>query len=112
MRNFIQPGDTITAAAPYDVASGAGALISTMFGVAAGTYANGAEGEFKLTGVFDFPAETHATDQALAVGNAVYWDNTNKRMTKTSSGNTKVGVAVLAKASTAATVRVRLNGSF
>ena len=34
MKNFIQPGDTVTAVAPYDVASGGGALIGLLFGVA------------------------------------------------------------------------------
>ena len=32
--NFIQPGDTLTLTAPYTVASGAGAKVGSIFGVA------------------------------------------------------------------------------
>ena len=46
--------------------------------------------------------------QAWAVGDAVYWDNTNKRLTKTATDNTKVGVAVAAKATTGTIGRFRL----
>ena len=113
MKNFVMAGHTVTIpAAPYAVASGGGCLVGTLFGVAPVGAGNGEEMELNIGGVYDMTAETHATDQALAVGDAVYWDNTNKRMTKTSSGNTKVGVAVAAKVSTAAVVRVRLNSSF
>ena len=34
MRNYIQPGHAITLAAPYDVVSGAGLLVGSIFGVA------------------------------------------------------------------------------
>ena len=60
------------------------------------------------TGVFDHIKEGAGSGQAFAVGDAVYWDNTNKRMTKTSSGNTKIGYAVLAALTTDVVIRVRL----
>ena len=52
--------------------------------------------------------------QAWAVGDKVYWDNTNKRTTKTATDNTLIGVALGAVGSGAddTTGRVRLNGSF
>lgn len=111
MKNYVGPGDTITAAAPYAVASGAGALIGTLFGVAQGAYDNAATGVFALTGVYDL---AKAGSQAWAVGAAIYWDNTNKVCTTTASGNTKIGVAVAAVGSGAGetTGRVRLNGAF
>lgn len=109
MKNFVQPGDTLTLTAPYAVASGAGALVGSIFGVATGTVASGDEGEFKTTGVFDL-AKTSAL--AISVGDKVYWDNTNKEVNKTASGNTLVGVATTAAANPSATVNVRLNGSF
>lgn len=34
-----------------------------------------------------------ATGEAWAIGAALYWDNTNKRFTTTSSGNTAAGFA-------------------
>ena len=35
-----------------------------------------------------------ATGEAWNVGQAIYWDNTNKRFTTTSSGNTACGTAL------------------
>jgi len=107
MKNMVQPGDTLTLAAPYDVLSGAGAKVGNIFGVANADYLSGADGEFDVVGVADIKCLTTDT---FSVGDLVYWDNTNKRCTSTSSGNSKIGVATAAKASGEATVRVRLNG--
>lgn len=108
MKNFVQKGETIQLAAPYIVASGAGALVGTLFGVAAADLASGEVGAFVTEGVFDLNALTTAV---MAVGDKVYWDNTNKRVNVTASGNTLVGVAVAAKANGETTGRVRLNGA-
>lgn len=111
MKNFVQPGDTITVTAPYALTAGDGALVGTnIFGVACGTYANGAtDAELKLEGVFDITALS--TDTATP-GTYAYWDNTNKRITTTSASNTKVGVFTAAKANGDTTARVRLNAAF
>ncbi len=53
MKNYVQPGSTVTLAAPYAVASGDGLLVGSIFGVAAGTAANGEAVETALVGVFD-----------------------------------------------------------
>ena len=110
MKNFIQDGGTITAVAPYDRTSGQGALIGQLFAVAAFSVLSGAEGEWVTTGVFDL---IKAGSQAWAVGALVYWDNTNRRCTTVASGNTLIGVAMLAVGNTAGetTGRVRLNGT-
>lgn len=42
----------------------------------------------------------------------MYWDDSAKLMTTTSSSNTLAGVAVAAAANPTATGKVRLNGSF
>lgn len=109
MKNFVQPGDTLTVTAPYDVASGAGMLVGLIFAVAAFAALSGAQVEGVTKGVFDLTALNADT---ATVGAAIYWDNTNKRCTTTSSGNTKIGVATQAKANGDTTVRVRLNGVF
>jgi predicted RecA/RadA family phage recombinase len=111
MKNFIQEGDVLTLAAPYAVASGAGALVGSIFGVSAGTLANGVEGEFQVEGVFEL---AKAASQAWTVGVKVYWDNTAKNCTTTAMSNTLIGVAVAAVGSGAGEVlgKVRLNGSF
>ena len=107
MNNYIQPGDVVTLTAPYAVASGAGMLVGSLFAVATSAAANGAKVEAKTTGVCDLAALS--TDTAT-VGAKLYWDNTNKRLTTTASGNSLVGVALVDKASGETTARVRLNG--
>jgi predicted RecA/RadA family phage recombinase len=111
MKNYVQKGDTITLTAPYAVSSGGGALVGSIFGVASADYANAAEGEFQVCGVFDLTRETGASS-GFSAGGLIYWDNTNKRVTKTSSGNKLIGVAVKDAADGDATGRVRLNGAF
>lgn len=111
MKNYIQPGNTITLTAPYDVNSGDGLLVGSIFGVATGAALNGAATEAALVGVFDL---TKVGSQAWSPGDRVYWDNAAKQTTKTASGNTLIGVAVDAVGGGAGDTigRVRLNGSF
>ena len=111
MKNYVQPGNTITLTAPYAVTSGDGLLIGSIFGVAAGTAAVGEAVEAALTGVYDLKK---VASQAWAAGDKVYWDNTAKEATKTTTSNTLIGVAVIAVAGGAGDTigRVRLNGAF
>lgn len=110
MQNYIQPGKNISvAAAPYVLASGAGCLVGSMFGVASGPAASGAEVVLMTEGVFTLPKL--GTD-AFTVGAPAFWDDANKRLTLTASGNTRVGVAVAAAGSGLGALAVRLNGSF
>ena len=111
MKNYVQPGSTLTLTAPYAVTSGDGLLVGSIFGVAAGDAASGATVEAALTGVFDL---TKIGSQAWTVGAKVYWDDTNKRCTTVATDNTLIGVAVEAVAGGAGDTigRVRLNGSF
>ncbi|MCC5968243.1 MAG: DUF2190 family protein [Natronohydrobacter sp.] len=111
MKNYVQPGNTITLSAPYSVASGDGLLVGAIFGVASGAAALGEPVEAALVGVFDL---TKVGSQAWTAGAKVYWDNTNKRCTTVATDNTAVGVAVEAVASGASDTigRVRLNASF
>jgi predicted RecA/RadA family phage recombinase len=111
MKNYVQPGATLTLISPYAVTSGNGLLVGSIFGVAAGDAASGATIEAALTGVFDL---TKIGSQAWTAGAKVYWDDTNKRCTTVATDNTLIGVAVEAVAGGAGdtTGRVRLNGSF
>lgn len=108
MKNFVQPGDMITVAAPYDVASGAGCLVGNLFGIAATTAVSGADVEIKTSGVFDI-AKTSA--QAWAVGDLIYWDNSGKVATTVATGNKLIGVATAVAANPTATGGMRLNGA-
>ncbi len=111
MKNFVQPGNTITLTAPYAVASGDGLLVGAVFGIAAGTAASGEPVEAALVGVYDLKK---TASQAWAVGDKVYWDNTAKEATKTTTSNTLIGAAVAAVAGGAGDTigRVRLNAAF
>lgn len=111
MKNYVQPGNTITLTAPYAVTSGDGLLVGSIFGIASGDAASGEPIEAALVGVFDLKK---VASQAWAAGDKVYWDNTAREATKTTTSNTLIGVAVAAVAGgTGDTIgRVRLNGSF
>lgn len=109
MKNFVQEGDVVTLIAPVGgVTAGLGYLIGGIFVIAATTQLAGESFAGYTEGVFDLVAETHATTQAIAAGGPVYWDAANNRATKTATGNTFIGAAVEAKASTAAVVRATL----
>lgn len=108
MRNFVQPGDRVDLAAPYDVTSGGGALVGTVFGIASSDALSGEVVTLLRKGVF-----THAktSAQAWTAGAKLYWDNTNKVFTTSASGNTLVGAAVEAAANPSATGMVLLDGT-
>ena len=109
MKNFIQPGEVLGLISPYETKGGQGALIGSIFGVSAGDYAEGEEGQFSLTGVFDLDAA--ATAEA-SQGDIAYWDNANRLITNAETDAVKVGVFTIAKAAGSASSRVRLNGAF
>lgn len=108
MKNFLGHSNDQMLTAPVAVASGGGALVGAIFGVAKTNIAQGQRGPFCLTGKFELPKDANA----IAEGARVYWDNTNKVMTATANGNTLVGVATLAALAATTTVHVRLNASF
>lgn len=103
MKNFIQTGEIIEVTAPYDVASGGGVLVGSIFGFAVTSAVSGAKVNIKRKGVFEH-AKTSA--QAWTQGASLYWDNTAKVLTTTASGNTLVGAAALPAANPTAIGRV------
>lgn len=104
MKNFIQPGRTVTVPAPADVAAGAGVLVGALFGVAAFTALSGADVEISTEGVYELP-KTSA--QAWTVGALIYW--TGSAATTTATDNTLIGHALKAAANPSATGIVRLS---
>ena len=81
-------------------------LYGARIGIAGTEIASGDTGGLIVTGVFEMPK---ASATAITAGAEVYWDDTNKNITTTSSGNTKAGFAVAAAASADATVLVKIN---
>lgn len=107
MRNYIQPGDSLAVAVPYaaGVSSGDGVLVGALFGVAAVDGAQNAVIECQTKGVFDLAKEPAL---AITAGARVFWDNTNRRITTSATGNFAVGIAAQAALAADATVRVVL----
>lgn len=107
MKNFIQPGNSLAMTVPYasGVTSGQGMLVGALFGVAAVDGAQNAVIEGATQGVFDL---TKQPSLAITAGARVFWDDSNRRITTTATGNYQVGIAVLASATADATVRVWL----
>jgi len=107
MKNYVQKGDVLPFAAPYAVAAGDGALIGALFGVAVNGLGNGETGDFLLDGVFDLKKE--AALAISTVGARVFWDNSAKCVTTTTTSNYCIGYAVVAALAGDATVRVKLD---
>ena len=108
MKNYVQRGDVLSLTAPYAVASGGGFLVGSLFAVATSAAGNAEAVEGAMTGVYDL---AKVSAQAWTVGAKIYWDDTAKACTTTSSGNTLIGVATAAATNPSATGRVRLNGT-
>lgn len=75
MQNFLQMGEVLKLTAPYTRTSGQGALVGGIFGVAKADVTSGDDGEFVVEGVCRL---TKVGSQAWAIGDRIYWDDSNK----------------------------------
>lgn len=120
MKNFVAEGNIITVPTEAlllgdSVIGGKGYLLSGgLFGVATATVevtdiGQGKDCTIATTGIFDLPKQP---SQAWLIGAKIYWDGMNERATTTATGNTLIGIAMLATGGTAGEIigRVRLNG--
>lgn len=106
MINFVQEGKVLTLDPGATVATGVGFLFGTaLFGVAAVDAVSGTASAFVVEGVVTI-AKTSAL--AIAVGDVLYWDATNKVVNKTTTSQRAVGVAVEAAINPSSTVKMRL----
>lgn len=108
MNNFVQIGENLTLTAPSGgVVSGEGYLIGSLFVVATVTADVGDPFVGRVIGVVEL---AKPTGEAWTEGAKLYWNNSTRKITTTSGGNTLVGVATEVTASTATTGNVRLDG--
>jgi predicted RecA/RadA family phage recombinase len=107
MRNFVQPGERITVTASAAASSGGIVKIGSLIGIAFGDAAIGDKLTLATTGVYDL-AKVGADD--VAVGDVLYHRASDGLVTKTASGNTRIGIAVTAAGNPSASVNVRLDG--
>ena len=98
MKNYVQPGDTLTVAAPSGgVVSGAAVVIGNLRGFATATAAEGADVAIARKGVFR--TSIKATGVAWAVGDLIYLKADGTEFNKTASGNTLFGFCAAPAAS-------------
>jgi predicted RecA/RadA family phage recombinase len=109
MKNYIQPGNTLTLVAPSGgVVAGGFYLFSELFVCAATTAAEGAEFEGDVVGVFH---GTKTASQVWVRGEQIFWNDSTKVFSNVSAtGIFPVGVAAAPAASADATGAVRLDG--
>ena len=105
MKGFIQDGATLEVTANAAVTSGVGMLVGNIFGVALHDAANNALVRLRTEGVVEI-AKTSAL--AIAVGDRLFWDATNKVVNKTNTSQVCVGVAVSAAANPSGTVLMKI----
>lgn len=106
-KNYIQPGEVLDhIVAGSAVTSGSGILIGVRLGVALKDGAVGETISVAVKGVYNLPK---LSTDVVAQGAALYWDNTNKRLTTTAAGATLAGYAAAAAGNGAATVNIALN---
>lgn len=105
MKNFKQPGETLTLVAPYNRSAGQGALVGGIFGVAVTDVTSGDEAAFDVEGVFSLPKATGAVSQ----GDPIYWNDTTKVVSTVDSVGPLIGSATADALSGDATCDVRLN---
>ena len=109
MKNLVSEGNVINVTAPYNVASGAGCLVGSLFGVSQITALSGAtDVPIVITGEYTL-AKT--TAEAWTVGQLIYWNDTTKACTTTVATNKLIGVATRAQLAADTTGTLRLHGA-
>lgn len=110
MKIYVAEGRTIDHAPAAQRLSGAGTLIGVvgngLIGVAKDDTAASASGVFYIEGVFTLPK---LSTDVVTQGAALYWDNTNLRLTLTSASNTLAGRAYAAAGNGVTSVAIKIN---
>jgi predicted RecA/RadA family phage recombinase len=108
MKNYVLSGHILPFTSASPVVSGQGVTMGALFGVAAVSAPANTEFEAQLTGVFVLPK----ADDNMTAGAIVYWDAVEKEVTTAAAdgANRKIGATIEAAGTSAATVRVRLDG--
>jgi predicted RecA/RadA family phage recombinase len=96
MKTEIGGPEVVTITASGNFTSGTGLLTGQMFGVPQNSGASGDLCQLKMVGKVTL-AKTGSL--AVAVGDVLYWDDTNKVVNKTSSAQKEVGYAISATGS-------------
>lgn len=96
MKTLLSSGDTVQLTAGGTFTAGTGLLTGQLFGVPENSGSSGDLITLRVKGVVTIKK---AGSLAVSVGDALYWDDTNKEVNKTSSAQKEVGIAVSATGS-------------
>jgi predicted RecA/RadA family phage recombinase len=102
----VNSGTTIDYTPTSAVAAGGVVVSNSLVGIATADIPANTKGALAVMGVFDVPKLS--TDN-VGLGAVLYWDAANSRATLTSSGNTRMGLAVEAAGNGVGRVKVLLN---
>lgn len=106
MKVEVQKGDVLSLTTPQGgVTSGQAILVGAILAIALADYAATVVGQYYVRGVHTV---AKLSTDVVAEGVALYWDDTNKRLTVTASGNTKVGYAAAAAGNPSSTCNILL----
>lgn len=108
MKNYIQPGDTLTLIAAGTITAGSPVKIGQIFGLAVDSAVTGEQFELQRRGVVSTTLAT--SGEAWSAGDLIYWSGTAFRKTP-SAGDLLVGFAALAKASGTTSATILLDGT-
>lgn len=105
MKTLLGSGDRVQLTATGTFTAGTGLLTGQLFGVPQNSGSSGDLITLQVQGIVTI-AKTSAL--AISVGDALYWDDTNKVVNKTSSAQKEVGYAVSDAANPSSTVEILL----
>lgn len=108
MKNFLQPGLSVTVTAAAAIASGDFVKVGALCGVAQGAAAIGEDVAIVRCGVFTLPK---LSAQAWTVGQKIYWSTADSECTTVVGSNTLIGVAHAVAADSSDTGDVLLDGA-
>ncbi|WP_099071031.1 DUF2190 family protein [Nostoc linckia] len=106
MKNYKHHGDTVTVTAGGTIASGAVVVAGGFIGIANISAVLNDVLPISIRGVFEL---TKLTTDVVAIGDKLYWDAGNSRVTLSSAGNRFIGIATTAAGNTATVVSVLLS---
>jgi predicted RecA/RadA family phage recombinase len=109
---YTNPGAAILSGAVIVLASGTSGMIAIAVTDIPASTATDPTGEVCIGG---YPEGIHKlakkVGDVFTIGQLIYWDATNTRLTSTSSGNTRAGRCTEAAASAATTAKIKINQS-
>lgn len=105
---FKQMGDTLDYAnnTDKDINYGDVVVLTGRIGIAESDIPINGLGSLSVSGVYELPA---TTSEDITLGQQVYWDAENSRVTGTAEGNIPCGFAVSAKASANSVIGVKID---